>query len=438
MLFAGTFDSETYWREEGSSRLPSIPDPSRSRIVMAMDELLVSLCGPEDTLLTRFAMDEAHKDYMTRIGFRFTQLSAGVHNHEPNVFRALYEVPETDERLKRFHELTPFSVVPYVHGLLDRYNYSSRLPTLTDVKRVNSKLYSADLAKRLLGSSYSQPVFSADELATAGRGLMERTNGVMIKDPFGVAGKGNMLFKTSASLERVVCYFRKQEQNGSSTAFLVEPFLDVEYDFSCQFSIDEGGSYRIVGLQQIINRQFAYVGSQAMEEENVHSLIRNGYFGVIEQLASSLYKDGYFGHVCVDSMILKDGTLVPIVEINARQSMGLVSHRLGQRLNNGKHGTFTFRSVGSRQWFDYGQWLRQLNADGILYPNNAGEGIVPLSPACLFAGYGEAEYPQAAGEGGFIMGRLYLFVIASDVQERKRLIGRLREHFEVQGGKWYG
>ncbi|KWX84177.1 hypothetical protein AMQ83_29635 [Paenibacillus riograndensis] len=162
MLFAGTFDSETYWREERSSRLPSIPDPSRSRIVMAMAELLVSLCGPEDTLLTRFAMDEAHKDYMTRIGFRFTQLSAGVQNHEPNVFRALYEDTETDERLKRYHELTPFSVVPYVHRLLERYNYSSRLPMLTDVKRVNSKLYSANLAKKLLGSSYSQPVFSAD------------------------------------------------------------------------------------------------------------------------------------------------------------------------------------------------------------------------------------------------------------------------------------
>ncbi|CAH1191924.1 MULTISPECIES: hypothetical protein [Paenibacillus] len=438
MLFAGTFDSETYWREEGNSRLPFIPDPSRSRIVMAMDELLVSLCGPEDTLLTRFAMDEAHKDYLAHIGFRFTQLSAGVPIHESNLFRALYEVPETDERLKRFRELTPFSVVPYVHELIDRYNYSSRLPALTDVRRVNSKLYSADLAKRLLGSSYSQPVFSADELAAAGRGILERTEGVLIKDPFGVAGKGNMLFKTLASLERVVCYLRKQEQNGSSTAFLVEPFLDVEYDFSCQFSIDAFGSFRIVGLQRILNRQFAYMGSQEMEEAHVDSLIQNGYFDVIEKLASSLYKDGYFGHVCVDSMILKDGTLVPIVEINARQSMGLISHYLGRRLDNGEHGIFTFRSVGSRHRFDYGQWLRQLKSDGILYPNDTGEGIVPLSPACLFAGYGESDYPQKLSEGSFIKGRLYLFVIARDVQEQKSLIARVRERFEVQGGKWYG
>jgi len=438
MLFASTFDSETYWREEGSSRLPFIPDPSRSRIVMAMDELLVSLCGPEDTLLTRFDMDEAHKEYLERIGFRFTQLSAGVPNKEPNVFRALYEGPETDERLKRFSEMSPFSVVPYVHELLDRYNYTSRLPKLSDVKRVNSKLYSADLAKRLLGSSYSHPVFSADELATVGRELMELSNGILIKDPFGVAGKGNMLLKTNTSLERIVSYLRKQEQVGSSTAFLVEPFLDVEYDFSCQFSIDESGAYQIVGLQQIINRQFAYVGSQVMQEANSHTLILKGYFDVIEKLASSLNKDGYFGHVCVDSMILRDGTIIPIVEINARQSMGLISHRLGQRLENGKYGTFTFRTVGSRHRFDYGQWLRQLNDDGILYPNDDGEGIVPLSPACLFAGYGESDYPKALSEGSFIKGRLYLFVIARDVQEQERLIGMLKARFEAHGGKWYG
>lgn len=438
MLLASTFDSETYWREEGSSRLPFIPDPSRSRVVMAMDELLASLCRPEDTLLTRFEMDEAHMDYLAHIGFHFTQLSANVPSHVPNLFRALYEVSETDERLKQFSEMTPFSVVPYVHELLDRYNYSNKLPTLQDVKRVNSKLYSADLAKRLLGSSYSQPVFSADELAAVGLELMGLSNGVLLKDPFGVAGKGNMLFKNLSSLERVVSYLRKQEQAGSSTAFLVEPFLDVKYDFSCQFSIDESGSYQIVGLQQIINRQFAYVGSQAMQEENSHSLIRNGYFDVIEKLASSLYKDRYFYHVCVDSMILKDGTIVPIVEINARQSMGLVSHRLGERLENGKHGTFTFRTVGSRHRFDYGQWLRQLDDDGVLYPNHTGEGIIPLSPACMFAGYGESDYPQTLSEGSFIKGRLYLFVIARDVQEQKSLIDKLKERFEVQGGKWYG
>ncbi|MFD1906532.1 hypothetical protein ACFSQ7_25010 [Paenibacillus rhizoplanae] len=65
------------------------------------------------------------------------------------------------------------------------------------------------------------------------------------------------------------------------------------------------------------------MGSESMEEEERMVLERAGYFDVMIQVANDLFKDGYFGPVCIDSMVLKDGTLVPIVEINARKIYGI-------------------------------------------------------------------------------------------------------------------
>ncbi|MBW5449235.1 hypothetical protein GE107_24730 [Cohnella sp. CFH 77786] len=438
MLLAGTFDSESYWRDEKCSKLPAIPDKERSRIVMAMDELMAPLCSRNDTLLTRFPMEEAHKNYLASIGFPFAHICSGTSGEHPNLFRVLGEGKDTDDRLKKFGRMSPYSVVPYVHEVMTKYGYANKLPSLESVKRVNSKMYSARLSERLLGTSYSKPVYSAQQLQESAHSLFELHGSVLVKDPFGVSGKGNILLQTGGSLERFVSYIRKQEAEGANTSLLVEPFFAVERDFSCQFEIAVDGAYRLVGLQQMLNKQFAYAGSETMEGADIQALESAGYFAVMEQVASSLYLDGYFGHVCVDSMVLWGGTLVPIVEINARKSMGLINHKLDQTLAcDGKKGFFTFRSVGCRHRFDYGMWLQELKHRGILYPNHQGEGILLLSSATLFAGFDEARIPEAAN-GKPVKGRLYMSVVAGDSTGRKRLLDRLQESFVQLGGMWYG
>lgn len=437
VLVAGIFDAESHWRDENLALLPAVRDKERERIVMAMDELMFPFCGSGDGLLTRFAMEDAHKSYLTSLGFSFEHLVWKEPEAVPNLFEAMATNPERDEQYRAFDVLSPFSVVPYTQEVIAKYQYETELPAIDKVKRVNSKIYSTLLTCKLLGKSFGQPVYSAEKLLVLGHSLLAEHGPFLIKDPFGVSGKGNMLLKSQPSLERVASYIRKQEGEGKATAFVIEPFMEVECDFSCQFNIMRNGSFHLVGLQKMLNKQFAYLGSESMEEEEYMVLERAGYFDVMIQVANDLFKDGYFGPVCIDSMVLKDGTLVPIVEINARKSMGFINQRLDETLQtNGKKGFFTFGSVGFGERFDYEWWLDELKKHDILYPNRKGNGIFPLSSATLFAGV-PGPGKSSSASGNLFKGRLYMTIIADHLTERERYLEQMRLSFESKGGKWY-
>ncbi|MFD2876797.1 hypothetical protein ACFTAO_13750 [Paenibacillus rhizoplanae] len=66
---------------------------------------------------------------------------------------------------------------------------------------------------------------SAEELLTYGL-LLLRTGQVLVKDPLGVSGKGNMLISSERMLKRIAAYLLEQESRGKQTQFIIEPLLD--------------------------------------------------------------------------------------------------------------------------------------------------------------------------------------------------------------------
>ncbi len=107
------------------------------------------------------------------------------------------------------------------------------------------------------------------------------------------------------------------------------------------------------------------------------------YFQSVEVVCRALHEEGYNGPVCIDSMALADGGLVPVVEVNARLSLGRVNHHLDEFL-----GTFGRRSYFSsirtslrREQFE--EFFETLSAAGGVYGADSEEGLVPLSSNTL-------------------------------------------------------
>ena len=69
--YIGAFDSENFWREDTLAKLPAIPDVNANNIVLAMDELQFVFCKQGDSLITRYGMNPAHKNYLNEIGYAF-------------------------------------------------------------------------------------------------------------------------------------------------------------------------------------------------------------------------------------------------------------------------------------------------------------------------------------------------------------------------------
>ncbi|MBX4148150.1 hypothetical protein [Paenibacillus lautus] len=482
-IVMGTFDPETRWRDPVLARLPAMPDKDRESIVLCMDELLFPFCGPDDVLYTRCKIDPALHEYLNGLGFSFrtryhfdlneedkplpgsdvfkqclfslaaeqTQdifpanrmlqtaaagYSKGVVLPEsiPSIYAAndLRQRQSPDETLfsNAAHILSPYAITAETEAYLHGAEPFNSLPDMETVVRVNSKIYSSRLLTRIGEKSCGVEANSAAEIEVIGTALLKR-GPYLLKDPFGVSGKGNLLIDSEAMQRRIAEHLHKQEGSGLRVQFLQEPLLPKVTDFSSHWFIRENGKTEFISVQRMMNHQQNYSGSIKADEAFIGMLENAGYFTVMEKALRALVEDGYHGFVCFDSMILEDGEVVSIVEINARKSMGLINAYLDKWSEPYGHtGWLTFFSLGLPEGFTFGKLLQALRESGLLLTTPGDYGIVPLSSNTVMVN--EILNRRRIAEGaqnnrGVPKGRLYVSVVGRDDRHRSQLVESLRQ-----------
>lgn len=438
----GSFDAENYWRDNHLSKLPELVDKERENIILAMDELLFPMCEENDVLITRYSMDSTLKDYLASIGFNFknnnkniTEMLYSDSTEKKSIFKMMTEIKDRDyfkSLIGEINNVSPFAILDNTKSFCDSYNIDYNLPEYEIVKKVNSKKYSYEVNNEIEVKNKGVIINSSSDLEKEGEKFL--LNGpFLVKDLYGVSGKGNLLITSKSILCRIASYLRTQENKGLITEFVVEPLLNKAIDFSCQVNIDKVGNIEIISVQKLINTNFAYQGSTTAEEEFVDKLYNKHYFDVIKKASLCLYKRGYFGNVCFDSMILDDGEIVPIVEINARKSMGLINHYIDKTLLNYKtQGMLHFFSLGFSENITFDYILSQMKKANLLFNPQNGKGIIPLSANTLFINKESSSEAKKVCKG-----RLYISAVGKDFEEKQQLVKKMREILTSLGLKIY-
>ncbi|KAI7261000.1 hypothetical protein KC345_g9930 [Hortaea werneckii] len=431
-VHCGSLESERYWREEDLAALPSVPDAKALAIVQAMDEMLFVFCGSGDILLTRQGMDKAQYDYLQSLNYSFrtnmNPLALGV--EEPGAAQNTLNVFELLGRLDPWQEpgrlipegslLEPFAVLPGTHEAVKRYKLLPLLPDEQAVRKVNTKTYSAAMRDRLLLPNIALVVHSVEELMQSGQALLEK-GALLIKDEYGVSGKGNQLVDSERMLRRIAGYLESSRNKDKRIKFVLEPLLDRETDFSCQFHIDPEGRISILSVQQLVNHGFAFGESHSPEPALLDRLDRENYWETMHSIGRELYADGYYGDVCVDSMLLRDGSLAPLVEINARKSMSLIKHNVDRHLKQeGMHTCLLQVPLATMGEVRYEDLLGRLAQEGVLFSLSEGEGVIPLTSGTL-------QPLDSSRAAGSTKGKLYAALAYENEDSKQRLTRKLDE-----------
>lgn len=434
-LIMGEFNSEKYWRQENLAKLPEIPDKSSLDIILSMDELLFPFCEAGDILALRFPFHPAFKEYLGNLGFDFMVNGSSIPPKDIDREQSIFEIVVSD--LDRMNALRPqlsaqsgffpYSLVTAADRLAKELQLGFRGPELDTVKKVNSKVYSCNLSRNLNLPYHGDIISHSFELREKGNQLLEQ-GPFLIKDPYGVSGKGNLRIDSMGVFERIVKHLENQENKGFLCQFVLEPLWDKDIDFSCGLTIHENGDLQIISIQKMINSNFAYHGSRTADQAFIDQLDRRKYFEVIGEIARMMYNDGYFGAVCVDSMVLTSGDIVPVIEINARKSMGFINHRLDQYLAQfNLQGNLMFLNLGYSSALTYELVLQRMDEAGLLFYPGKKSGIMPLSANTLFI---NKELSSTKVDSTIYKGRLYVSVIGADDAQRGSLIQELRFLFQ--------
>ena len=423
VLRVGAFNAESYWRPAGRATLPAVSDPAAADVIVTMDELLVPWRNPGGTLATMLPMEQAQAHHLSKLGVDFKRqpLHGSVEEWRAAGKPACsYEVAA--EGLRKGAStwpdipISPYAITASFGALARCCGQSGRWPEADDVARVNSKVFSTQLNQRFFPQAKVVVIRSLSDLQRFATEISGRP--FLLKDPFGVSGKGHFLVKHEASLSRLMKLFAEQIEAGLELEFVAEAFLEKRSDFSCFCEISPRGEARICGVQRMHNNAFSYRGSQPADVEFSGQLQRRGYFEMLEPFLNALYEERYWGPVCIDSMQLADGTLWPVVEINARESMGIVAKSICDFLTlHGTTGLLTFLGLSARTVQPYEQLLAALSRHGMLWHPGQSQGILPLSSASLYVTHDQEKE-------GLRKGRWYAMLVAKTESEQAALRDR--------------
>lgn len=202
------------------------------------------------------------------------------------------------------------------------------MPPWECVQKVNSKLFSFTRGPKLPGATL---LYKQEEAA---RWLEEQKGLKVFKTCFGVSGRGHHFVETLTP--ETLLFLQNEWKEGR--AVIAEPWVSRVLDFSTQWKIAKDKRIEYVGATLCENDERGTYRNNSVGEEKELFRSHLAHLENHKTIASAVLQEmadlGYFGHVGIDAMLYLDGPtlkLHPIVEINARKTMGWVALRVRER-----------------------------------------------------------------------------------------------------------
>lgn len=413
-IHVASYNAERFWKNKSDSTLPFFLNQHSTQITLLMDELSAIFSqNMDDIVITYMPFNETLHQYLYSIGLEFScnkiSLRHDVHQDLDICTLLLNQKISFNNQLL---QLCTFAVTPGTSNLCNQLRTINTFPDFEVIRRVNSKIYSTNFSNLLQVGASGCIVSSAEELKQVGMDLLS-AGSILIKEPFGVSGNGNLHIRNQQSLLSIFHHLQRQEHQGMITSLIIEPYLNKKIDFSCQCCIDSQGGFSIVSIQQMLNSGFRFAGIQPADRALISQLGYSKYFDTIELTMKALYSEGYYGNVCIDSMILMNDIIVDIVEINARKSMGLLSHHLSLLVKkNNPNANTGFNSLPLTKIRDvyFEELLDAIIEADLLFTKSHPIGILPLSANTFNI------YPVC---------RLFYGIISNNMHQKMLIINKL-------------
>lgn len=151
----------------------------------------------------------------------------------------------------------------------------------------------------------------------------------VLKTCFGTAGRGHFFLNDSVNPQELHKFTR--EEWSQNRPIIGEPWVERLLDFSTQWRIEQAGNIQYLGATVCGNTkrgQYGYtlVGKESELFDTFLPFLQE-HLTIARPLIKKIQSLGWFGHLGIDAFVYKapDPKLHPIVEVNARKTMGYVA-----------------------------------------------------------------------------------------------------------------
>ncbi|MEU4805228.1 ATP-grasp domain-containing protein [Actinosynnema sp. NPDC023587] len=339
LAFLGNFEVEERWAL-GEHTLPRLSAAGGAAVVNHMDEFALLLASGDDHVVLKAAPDPDFLDHLRGLGIDLPTVHVVADSDPGRTVTA--DALADPALLARLRELAARGVRLAAHGVSDveealaaASGMPLAAPDAATCKAVNSKVYSRRAADELgLRQPAGWACESVAELRAAfdgARALVAAGRKVVVKEAFGVSGKGIAVLESDRRADRLLGLIAKAvEKSGQPrVAFVVEEWVAKRADLNYQFTVARDGGVRFDFVKELHTEGGVHKGHRMPARLSPGQVAE--LTGTAHRLGGKLAADGYFGVVGVDAMVDPDEGLYPVLEINARNNMSTYQARVQDR-----------------------------------------------------------------------------------------------------------
>jgi hypothetical protein len=293
------FETELAASAEGAYRRPS----SYLALNRRLAPHLLRLAGAGDALLVEEPPSESFISEAARRGVELLTLDSA--------------------RRQADRIFTPWGWTPGVVALGGRVGARVAPVAVETVRRVNSKLWSHALEQELgIGMPGACAAGSFAELADAlARACPRADDKWVIKSPFGFAARERVLGRGARLEGAQATWVRRRFAAGETLIF--QPWLDRVREYGVTLEIAPGGEINLHGISDL-QTNGAGTGTGYLLGRKIDSARRAELETIARVVGARLFREGYTGPAGMDALEHAGG-LHPLLEINARYTMGFVA-----------------------------------------------------------------------------------------------------------------
>jgi hypothetical protein len=226
---------------------------------------------------------------------------------------------------------TPWGWTPSVIKL--GQNLQARVPpvSLETIRRINSKLWSHALEEELGLAMNGACVAAnfADLQEAVARACPRADDKWVIKSPFGFAARERVLGRGAQLEGAQATWARRQFAKGVKLIF--QPWLERVREYGVTLEIKFDGEVHLIGISDL-QTNGAGTGTGYLLGRKIHSQRASELEALAQAVGARLFREGYAGPAGLDALEHTRG-LHPLLEINARYTMGFVALAIERALN---------------------------------------------------------------------------------------------------------
>ncbi|HEV7902615.1 MAG TPA: hypothetical protein VGO96_02145 [Pyrinomonadaceae bacterium] len=226
---------------------------------------------------------------------------------------------------------TPWGWTASVVRLGESLGAQLSFPPLETVRRVNSKLWSHALEQELgldMPGACAASDFDALQEAVA-RACPRADDKWVIKSPFGFAARERVLGRGAQLEGAQATWARRQFAKGTTLIF--QPWLERVREYGVTMEIRGGGEVELKGISDL-QTNGAGTGTGYLLGRTLDAARTSELESLAQIVGARLFKEGYAGAAGLDAIEHTKG-LHPLLEINARYTMGFVALAIERALN---------------------------------------------------------------------------------------------------------